>query len=158
MPVTHALLMEGGLVLHPSVSCVFLHGSRGPAGGCREDSDVDLSLVVDAPQGDRAELAALLQGVIDTSLTNWKGQVELDLAVVFDVRGCGLVCFEQESWGSEDECALGGVDCFGLYKTQKGFAGFVEGGGVQVRLMHPCTVIWQRHQSPSCGAISREIG
>lgn len=39
-----------------------------------------------------------------------------------------------------------GVGCFGLYKLQKGFSGFVENAGIEVRRMYPCLKIWQRRQ------------
>lgn len=144
LPATARLLAEGNLVVHPAVTRVVLHGSRGLAGGSRADSDVDLSLAVDYTPGDRTAGAALLREVIETSLAGWVGPVALDLAVVFDVRRCRLACFEKVEWNQDDSCAIGGVDCFGLYKTQKGFPGFVENSGVQVRLMHPCLVIWRR--------------
>jgi hypothetical protein len=41
-------------------------------------------------------------------------------------------------------CRVGGVDCFGLYKTQKGFHGLVRHAGIHVPLMYPCLTIWRR--------------
>jgi hypothetical protein len=123
------------------VSRVVLHGSRGLAGGCRPDSDIDLSLIIDAPQDSNIERQ--LQNVLETTLAAWYADVELDLAVVFDIRGCDLKCFDQRT-GNEQICRLGGIDCFGLYKTQKGFSGLVTNAGIQVKLMYPCLKIWQR--------------
>ena len=37
-----------------------------------------------------------------------------------------------------------GVDCFGLYKTQRGYKGLVINAGVQVKLMYPCLVLWRQ--------------
>jgi len=144
LPETYLLLRQGQLKVHPAVSRAVLHGSRGPLGGQKPDSDVDISLVVDVPLADRETLAVLLQDVIDTSLREWRGPVELDLAAVFDNRGCGLTCFDVESWSGQKSCAKGGTDCFGLYKSQRGFRGFVENFGIQVRLMQPCLKIWER--------------
>lgn len=142
LPVTAELLHRGNLIFHPAVARVVLHGSRGPAGGYRESSDVDLSLVVvPAPSG-RPELAALLRQVIQTSRAAWTGLVELDLAAVFDLRDCGLRCFEDAS--QERRCGHAGIDCFGLFKIQKGFSGFVEGHGIRVALIQPCMTIWRR--------------
>jgi hypothetical protein len=73
---------------------------------------------------------------------NWQGAVEADLAVVFDVRNCGLKCFEQTA-RDERLCSLGGIDCFGLFKIQIGFDGFVTNAGVQVKRMYPCLKIWE---------------
>ncbi len=148
LPETARLLRSATLTVHPSVAMITLHGSRGPAGGYRPDSDVDLCLIVE-PGGlsQGPELAALLQGVLDTTLRHWTGPVEADLAAVFDDRGCGLGCFEGTT-----ACTEGGVDCLGLYKVQRGFHGFVERAGVRVERMQPCLVIWRNpaHRQPGC--------
>lgn len=144
LPVTCALLRSSNLVVHPTVSRIILHGSRGLAGGYRPDSDIDLSLIVEnppglAPSGDEM----LLHDVLETTLRHWQSPIELDLAAIFDMRACDLKCFDQTRW-DEKLCAKGGVDCFGLYKTQKGFNGMVTNAGVQVKMMYPCLKIWQR--------------
>jgi len=141
LPETYALIMSSNLTVHPSVSGVILHGSRGLAGTYRPDSDIDLSLIVDAPQG--PGIKRELQDILETTLGHWQAAIEPDLAVIFDIRNCGLKCFEQTTW-NEQLCKLGGVDCFGLYKTQKGFNGLVTNAGVEVKLMYPCLKIWQR--------------
>lgn len=144
LPDTYRLLRQGRFSVHHAVSQVVLHGSRGLKGRFRPDSDIDISLVVDVTLADKEAFARLLQDVIDTSLESWNGSVELDLAVVFDNHDCGLVCFGLESWSEDESCPVGGMDCFGLYKSQKGFQGFVEGFGIQVRLMQPSLIIWER--------------
>lgn len=144
LPDTHALIKASGLTVHSSVSRVVLHGSRGLAGGYRSDSDLDLSLIVDAAQ--TLDMDKQLQEVLETTLRHWHASVELDLAVIFDIKNCRLACFEQIRW-DEQLCQLGGTDCFGLYKTQKGFNGLVTHAGIQVKLMYPCLKIWQREQS-----------
>ena len=141
LPETYALLRSSNLILHPSVSCVVLHGSRGLAGGFRSDSDIDLSLIVNTVEDREKEL--LLLDVVNTTLKTWRGPIELDLAVIFDIRKCGLKCFDQSMW-NKDICRLDGVDCFGLYKTQRGFHGLVTHAGIQVMLMYPCLKIWVR--------------
>ncbi len=141
LPETYALLLSSNLTVHPLVSRVTLHGSRGLAGGYRPDSDIDLSLIVERPQGPDTERQ--FAEVLETTLNPWAGAVELDLAVIFDIKACGLKCFDQCAW-SEEICRLGGMDCFGLYKTQKGFSGLVVDAGIQVKLMYPCLKIWQR--------------
>lgn len=141
LPETYALIKSGNLTVHPAVSQVTLHGSRGLAGGYRLDSDLDLSLLVGIHVAPHME--NLLREVLETTLTHWQGTIELDLAVIFDVRNCKLACFDRTAW-DEQFCRLGGVDCFGLYKTQKGFNGLVTNAGIQVRLIYPCLKIWQR--------------
>ncbi len=144
LPVTYALLQAANLVVHPSVARIILHGSRGLAGGARLDSDLDLSLIVDMP----AELGALefesfLRAVFETTLNAWQAEIEPDLAVIFATRPCALNCFEHTTW-QEGLCSIGGVDCFGLYKVQKGFNGLVTNAGIEVRRMVPCLEIWRR--------------
>lgn len=69
----------------------------------------------------------------------WWGRVELDPVAVFGVRGCGLGCFDVAGVGvAEGEvCLLGsGSGCFGACKVQRGFDGFVEDAGIEVRRAH----------------------
>jgi hypothetical protein len=141
LPATDALLRSSNLTIHPAVSHIILHGSRGLAGGYRPDSDIDLSLLVDPLPA--LQLERTLQAAIETTLDHWRGPIELDLAAIFDLQWCELKCFDQTQW-DEQICARGGVDCFGLYKTQKGFKGLITNAGVQVKLMYPCLKIWQR--------------
>ncbi len=145
LPATYDLLLTSNLTVHPAVSRIVLHGSRGLAGGCRPDSDIDLSLIVETRGSSQSGLAALLRDVAETAIRTWRAAVEADLAVVYDVRGCGLLCFDRTEW-EEGSCAKGGRDCFGLYKTGKGCDGFVTNVGVQVKLMYPCLKIWQRER------------
>ncbi len=145
LPETHALMLSSNLTVHPLVRRIILHGSRGLAGGCRPDSDIDLSLVVDLPHG--ADLECQLREVLEIALDHWRASAEPDLAVVFDIRGCGLSCFDRRAW-DERACTQGGIDCFGLYKTQKGFHGLVVNASIQVKLMYPCLKIWQRAPGP----------
>jgi hypothetical protein len=144
LPDTYALLASANLTVHPSVSKIVLHGSRGLAGGCRPDSDIDLSLIVDGQQAQISE--SLFLEVTKTTLDQWQAAIEIDLAVIFDLKKCDLKCFEQTTW-NQDFCQLGGMDCFGLYKIQKGFNGVVTNAGIHVRLMVPCLKIWQRVQN-----------
>ncbi len=144
LPATHALLLASNLTVHAGVSRIILHGSRGLKGGYRPDSDIDLSLLVDmSPSLAQSELEALLRAVWETTANSWRGTIEADLAVVFDVRNCGLKCFDRTTFDPEF-CSLGGVDFFGLYKVQKGFNGLVTNAGVQVKRMYPCLKIWTR--------------
>ncbi|MEW6404323.1 MAG: hypothetical protein AB1649_21195 [Chloroflexota bacterium] len=144
LPVTHALLKAGKLKVHDQVMRITLHGSRGLAGCYRSDSDVDLSLLADTGNCTRVpELEALLETILRTTADTWRGDIELDLAIVFDVRGCGLKCFKHMAF-DPGECPQGGVDCFGLYKKGHGFDGLVTNAGVKVRLMYPCITIWHK--------------
>lgn len=147
LPATYALLKSAKFTVHPAVSRVTLHGSRGLAGGYRPDSDIDLCLIVDAGSiTPSSQLQSVLREVVQTTLGNWTSDIEADLAVVFDVRNCGLRCFEKTAW-DDRLCSTGGLDCFGLYKVQKGFDGFVANAGVQVKRMYPCMKIWERSQT-----------
>ncbi len=89
------------------------------------------------------DLDHLLRDVLETTLENWRSTVEPDLAAVFDIRECGLKCFCTTTF-DDKLCKNGGEDCFGLYKIQKGFNGFVSPIGLQVKKLYPCLTIWQR--------------
>jgi len=144
LPVTYNLLVSSNLTVHPSVKRIILQGSRGPANKFRPESDIDLSMIVEPEAGKgQLELEDLLHYVFDVTKIHWQGNVDVDLAVAFDVSNCSLNCFEHTIW-DEDICQQGGTDCFGLYKIGKGFNGMVTNAGIQVKLMYPCLKIWQK--------------
>jgi predicted nucleotidyltransferase len=145
LPETFTLCQRANFVVHPSVTQVFLTGSRGLAGGWRADSDIDMSLLVDRvdlPRQD-AERAQYLRSVLETTLRHWQGFVEADLAAVFDTTDCcGLRCFQNRDY--DPEVIRGrGIDCFGVYKIQRGFDGYVK-QGVNIARMYPILCIWRR--------------
>lgn len=142
LPETYSLLAASNLTVHPSISRIILHGSRGLPLGFRPDSDIDLSLITKPPTtlNGKSDLESFLHEVYETTQSNWQAEVEADLAIIFDVRSCGLVCFDQRNWNN---CDVGGVNCFGLYKEQKGFNGVVLNAQVEVKQMYPCLKIWQ---------------
>jgi hypothetical protein len=144
LPETYAIVSAANLTVHDAVTMVVLEGSRGLEGKPRPDSDVDVSLLVDGtalPPDDPAR-EALLRDVIDTTLDHWRGAVELDTAAVFDI-GHGLALFEQRYYDETflPECADGR---FGIYKTQKGFNGYVPPSVIDLKLVYPMLVIWRR--------------
>ena len=145
---TSQILRAANLTVHEVVRQITLEGSRGLAGGFRPDSDIDLTLIADAAQLPAAEpeRAQLLRAVLQTTRSAWRSPVEVDLAVVFDKGDCcGLRCFDQRHW--DDAIIRGrGVDCFGIYKTQRGFDGYVE-SGVQLEKVYPILVIWRRNST-----------
>ena len=144
LPATFELLMSSHLVIHPGVSRIILHGSRGLAGGDRPASDIDLSLIVDPlPALKEADLGSFLFDVLETTRSQWRSVIELDAAIIYDTHSCTLTCFDQTMWNPQ-LCTIAGVDCFGLYKVGKGFHGFVTHAGVEVKRMYPCLKIWQR--------------
>lgn len=143
LPVTYDLLRSSNLTVHPKVVRIILHGSRGLAGGFRSDSDLDLSLLVDPPEMQTENSESYFKEIFETTFQHWHLPIKLDLAIVFDTRRCGLKCFDQKDW-AESFCIIGGVDCFGLFKVQKGFHGLAENAGIQVKRMYPCMLIWQK--------------
>ena len=141
MPTISALLTVAGLYLHNTVTAVTLHGSRGPQGGARHDSDLDLCLVVgnDALAAS-ADPEMLLRSVLADTLRHWTSEIELDLAAVYDKSHCGLRCLN-ETGHNPDLCPTT-VDCMGLSKTQEGFDGFVTGPAIDCSKMYP---LWSKH-------------
>ncbi len=146
LPETYALLKTANLTIHPAVTRITLEGSRGLAGRYRPDSDIDLTLIVDscALPEETKQRGYFLRDLLRTTLDAWQGRIEADLAAVFDIRGCKLVCLEK-TYYEPGACPCGGLDGFGLYKIQKGFNGFVNGLGiVQIKRMYPILTIWRR--------------
>jgi len=144
---TYQILQSGHLVLHPAVTQVTLHGSRGLAGKFRPDSDIDLSLLISAvePPEINQDLEKLCTEVLQVTLSQWKREIELDLAVIFPLHACNFACFQVNDYYPA-LCSLGGVDCFGIYKIQKGFSGFVLNAGIQVEKMYPLITVWKKNQ------------
>ncbi|MHC4962516.1 MAG: nucleotidyltransferase family protein [Planctomycetota bacterium] len=69
LPDTNTLLVEACLWVHDAVEKITLHGSRGPQGGARPDSDMDLCLVVNSHTLDAAkDRDALLREALNTTL------------------------------------------------------------------------------------------
>jgi hypothetical protein len=145
LPETHALLQAAHLVVHPAVERVALTGSRGVGGAPRLDSDVDLSLVVAraALPPDEPARQQLLRSVVETTLLAWRGPVECDLAAVYDERGCGLACFSGQRDAPPD-CPQNESCRFGIYKLQKGFAGYVPWAIIELSKVYPLLEIWRR--------------
>ena len=142
LPETYRLLASSRIVVHPSVRKITLHGSRGPAGGYRDDSDIDLCLVTDircTVTGDK-NAGLLLKEVLLTTLDNSECPVELDLAAVFDSKNCGLTCFDINDY-PQLKCSKSETGCIGIYKIQKGFTGFVP-PVFSAREMYPLFTIW----------------
>jgi hypothetical protein len=145
LPESHDLICAAKLTLHPRVRFVTLHGSRGPAGGAQPGSDVDLCLHTDLSAAGQslAGLEATLYEVLQTTLTHWRGPVNVDLAAMFDVKPNGQSWFE-ESKHDATATTRRGLEGFGLYKMQKGFTGFVPSGTLTPDKMAPFLVIWRR--------------
>ncbi len=144
LPQTYEILCTSGLTVHDAVYSVALQGSRGPRGGFRPDSDVDLSLLVDPHiLGASIDRGALLNEVVEATVGNWRSAIEIDTAAVYDKSGCRLRCFDVKH-DSQLDCQRMHLDCMGIYKTQKGFHGFVPDIGVDVRRVLPTLRIWAR--------------
>ena len=136
---TENILTDGHLVVHDAVCRIVLAGSRGLQGGSRPESDIDLGLILHNRYEPTEEGC---REVLETSLHNWTGAVELDAALVFDKMNCGLICYKERNYKS-GLCAHG-IDCIGLYKLQKGFTGFVPAIGVRIEKMYPMLIVWER--------------
>ncbi len=121
LPETLAILQFAELVVHPSVTQITLHGSRGLARNSRPDPDIDLSLLVhfSTPPVIGEQLGDFLQEVIEVTSSNWKGPVVADLAVIFPLYPCTFACFQQTDY-DPGVCTVGGADCFGITKPGRG--------------------------------------
>ncbi len=144
LPETYRLLAATKIKVHPRVKKITLHGSRGPAGKYRDDSDMDLCLVtdIDIQLLPEEQCNLLLRKVLQTTLESSKCPVELDLAAVFDHVGCGLRCFTVSDYAKLN-CRSEQAGCMGLFKIQKGFNGFIP-PITEVRAMYPYLTIWEK--------------
>jgi len=144
LPVAFNLLQKSNLAAHEFVEHIILSGSRGPRGGFRNDSDIDLTLIADSGKlKESANEEKTLNEILNVTLENWKSEIELDSAVVFDISGCGLKCLLTGEH-SGTICNGSGRDCFGLYKIQKGFNGYVRNYGIEIKKIFPVMRIWSR--------------
>lgn len=135
---TKEILQNSNLVIHDAISQIAIMGTRGLQGAFRPDSDIDLGLILHH-SCDPTE--ALCRETIDISLSNWNGDIELDIAIVFDKMNCDLLCYQQKNY-KPNLCSYG-KDCIGLYKLQKGFSGFVPEIGLEVKNIYPILIIWE---------------
>ncbi len=144
LPETYRLLKEAHLIVHSDVRRIFLHGSRGPAGGYRDDSDIDLCFLtgIDTASLPEDELSRRMRAVLMTTLENSHCPVELDLAIAYDRNDCGLSCFDVASY-EELRCEKESQGCMGLYKIQKGYDGFVPPITL-VSKIFPFLMIWNK--------------
>ena len=147
LPETYRLLMRANLVVHPSVSRITLHGTRGLLGGYHDDSDLDLCLITETNRSpSRVDFGSFLREVFETTLNYWQGDAELDHCVAFDTMTCSLKCFDRRAF-DERVCQKRRTGCFGIYKIGKGFDGFVPGEFVELKTMYPCLLIWRNENS-----------
>lgn len=138
LPETSTILHSANFHIHDAVERVTLHGSRGIDGLPRADSDIDLCLIVRPGAIDEN----LLRAVLLLTLDSWKSQVKPDLAAVYDSCECGLDCFEYRDF--QPDLCKGKSSCFGLFKIQAGFNGFVSPDIINRKAMYPVLKIWDR--------------
>jgi len=81
--------------------------------------------------------------VLLSTLSSWESSIELDTVVVYDSNNCNLNCFDCETAG-EKRCPGKGIDCFGLYKIQKGFNGYVPKIGIDIEKIYPMMAVYER--------------
>jgi len=137
---TKALILASGLRIHDSVDRITVHGSRGPKGGARANSDLDLCLIVNTQAISAAsDREGLLREVVLTTLNSWNGPVKLDVAAIFDRSGCDLQCLSLR--GFNPNLCVTTVDCMGIFKVP---GGYVSGPAVDCSLVYPFAEIWSR--------------
>jgi hypothetical protein len=144
LPETWAMLKASRITINPRVQKVTLHGSRGPRGKFRVNSDLDLCLITDIniqliPE---QHWDILLRRVLMTTLNNTQCPVELDVAVVFDHIGCGLHCFSVDKFENL-KCRSEQAGCMGVYKLQQGWKGILP-PITKVEKMFPFMTIWEK--------------
>ena len=132
------------LCVHEGVTKITLQGLCGAPGEIKDNSELDLRLLVDEEQyPDVRQDEELLKDIIYTTMASWREKIRLDLTVVFDTRNCDLKCFGERSYNPKI-CVGGGYDCFGMYKIKDdGNPGFVLSTGNNIRYIYPCITVWK---------------
>jgi predicted nucleotidyltransferase len=157
LPEAYEILSSSHLTIHDAVRAVVLTGSRGLKGGRRPDSDIDLSLIVDSESAwDPHGRSFVLNEILVTTISTGSSLVELDTVAVFDKLSCGLVCFEATQF-TDLRCQRMRPDCVGLYKTQKGFRGFVPAIGLLMESVYPMTTIWRSATAGACAVAAGDL-
>lgn len=144
---TEEILIQGHLVLHDVVDRVILKGSRGILGGCTSFSDIDIGLIIDT---DKPILNDLCNQILLESLSNWQGNIKLDLSIIFDDRACGLKCFGVDNF-TLNLCHSGRA-CSGVYRAKTQFDAQKE---FVMQELYPIMTIWDSSEIPMKDIINR---
>jgi hypothetical protein len=144
LPETYKILKASGIHINPHVKKITLHGSRGPAGNFRANSDIDLCLVtdIDIRLVPEEHLDALLMRVLLTTRQTLKFPVKPDVAVIFDHLGCGLYCFSVEKYKNL-KCRNDADGCMGVFKLDETWKGILP-PITKVEKMYPYLTIWPK--------------
>lgn len=125
------------------IKAVILSGSRGPSNSYRNDSDIDISLIVNEDQiMDPFMYEPEFKSILNHLLRSWKHEVVLDTALLFPVKNCAFECFFKKT--ANISCTNQELDCFGVFKIQKKFEGFVPKMGLDVNKVMPIEVLWKK--------------
>ncbi|NHZ87382.1 MAG: hypothetical protein GWP19_16190 [Planctomycetia bacterium] len=143
LPATYDIIVDGNLTFDDRIKMAFISGSRGPSNCYHPKSDIDISLVLDQEMvNNPLQCENDLSEIIGLTVNNWNSSVEIDIALLFAINSCDFECFY--TFPDEHGCKLISPDCFGIYKIQKGFDGFVPKIGVDVDKVFPIGMIWSR--------------
>lgn len=143
LPATYDIIVAGNLTIDDRIKMAFISGSRGPSYCYHPKSDIDISLVLDQEMiSDPVQCENDLAEIIELTVNNWKSPVEIDIALLFTINNCDFECFY--TFPEDYRCKLKSPDCFGIYKIQKGFNGFVPKRGVDIDKVFPIEMIWSR--------------
>jgi predicted nucleotidyltransferase len=144
LPLIYKILKASKIRVNPRVKKITVHGSRGPAGKFRINSDLDLCLItdIDLQLIPEQHWDILLRRVLLTTQKGSQCPVELDLAVIFDHMGCGLRCFTINEYENL-KCRTEQDGCMGVYKLNQGWKGFLPPIN-KVEKMYPYLTIWER--------------
>ncbi|MCL2474637.1 MAG: hypothetical protein FWF37_00650 [Chloroflexi bacterium] len=146
LPKTYEILSSGGFNVHAAVIAVSICGSRGLKKSYAADYDIDLWMEVDIrtiPTNE--ELAKdFLDSVLDTTLDNWQGHLPLDIFIAFDIADCGLHCLKSAAF---KQCTLNVsmTDCFGVYRRNDNFRGFLNGKECRIEKLLPFMLVWRKN-------------
>ena len=81
--------------------------------------------------------------VFETSISNWHGPMDIDLAAICPLYAGDLDIFENTKFDAH-RFPSSAAGHFALFKVKKWFDGFVAGEEVQLEKMYPCMIVWRK--------------
>ena len=121
----------------------FVSSSRGPSNCYHSKSDIDISMILDKEMvNNPLQCENDLSEIIELTINNWNSPIEIDIALLFSINSCDFECFYK--FPNKHRCRIKSHDCFGIYKIQKEFEGFVPKIGIDVDKVFPIRIIWSR--------------
>jgi len=133
LPKTYKILSSGGLNVHAAVTAVAVCGLRILNKSHIANYDIDLWLEIGTRTIPADEKLAkdFIDSILDTTLNNWQERLSLNIFIAFGIVNCDLCCLKTTGF---KQCSINAsmTDCFGVYRRDDNFHGFLNGAGCNI--------------------------